>query len=173
MKRILIYVGIFIAVVMIFFLGLYTNGDIGIQKVNIEKDARSSQSIPDEWQVAKDTTNIMSAMIFYDEKLNDHTFSIYVNSPGISFGYFFRRGGTTGASITDGIAEFYIDGYNERAFISLNRHQVSKVEIDNGISVEIVEIESTKLFAFILPLDIGSVTIYDINGNVVESQREW
>lgn len=162
------YVGAMVAIVIISFLALYLNNDIGINKANIEKDARGSQRISNEWQVAKDTTKIMSAMIFYDESLSNHTFSIYVNRPGLSFGYFFRGGG----SMMEGVTEFYINGYNERAFISMNKRQVSKVEIDNGNSIEIIEFESREPFVFILPVNIGSVTFYDINGNVVESQRQ-
>ena len=171
MKKMLKYAGMFVAVAITIILALYFCNDIGIYKLNIEKDARSSQKISDHWQVAKDTTDIMSAMIFYDESLNDHIFSIYVNRPGLSFGYFFRHGGATG-EIAEGIAEFYTNGYNERAFISMNRQQVSKVELNNGNSIEIIEIDSTKPFAFILPVNVGSVTIYDINGNLVESQRQ-
>ena len=167
MEKVFKYVGAFVAVVIISFLILYSNNDIGINKVNIEKHARISQKISDDWQVVKDTTELMSAMVFYNENLSNHTFSIYVNRPGLSFGYFFRGGGSMG----EGIKEFYINGYNERAFISMNRQQVCKVEIDNGNSIKIIEIESTKPFAFILPVNIGSVTIYDINGNVIESQK--
>ena len=117
MEKVFKYVGVFVAVVIISFLVLYSNNDIGINKVNIEKDARSSQKISDDWQVVKDTTELMSAMVFYNERLSNHIYSIYVNRPGPSFGYFFRDGG----SIGEGIIEFYINGYNERAFISMNR----------------------------------------------------
>jgi len=149
MEKVFKYVGVFVAVVMISFLVLYSNNDIGINKVNIEKDARSSQKISDDWQVVKDTTELISAMVFYNERLSNHIYSIYVNRPGPSFGYFFRDGG----SIGEGIIEFYINGYNERAFISMNRQQISKVVIDNGNSIKIIEIESTKPFAFILPVN--------------------
>lgn len=171
MKKVFKCASVIVGIVSIIILLLYFNNDIGITKLNIEKDARNSQKISDDWQVAKDTTETMSAMLFYDESHKEHTFSIYVNRHSLPPGYFFKGGGATGV-IAEGIAEFYINGYNERAFISMNKQQVSKVEINNGNSVQTIEIESTKPFAFILPVNIGSVTIYDINGNIIESQQQ-
>ena len=168
MEKMLKYAGVFVAFIIISVLALYLNNDIGINKANIEKDARKSQKISDNWQVVKDTTEIMSAMIFYDESLSNHTFSVYVNRPGLSLGYFFLGGG----SLQEGITEFFIDGYSERAFISMNNQHVRKVEIGNGNSIKKIEIDSTKPFAFILPANIGAVTIYDINDNVVKFQRQ-
>ncbi|MGI6563652.1 MAG: hypothetical protein ACOX3Q_14030 [Clostridia bacterium] len=168
MKNTIKYIGAFIVVILIAVCFLYFNNNIGISKSNIEKDARYSHKIKDTWDVAKDTTESMSAMIFYSEDFADHTFSIYVNRPGLSFGYFFRGGG----SVTETekyIAEIYIEGFNERAFVSMNKQQVSKVEIDDGNEVQTIKIDSEKPFALILPANAGNVTIYDINGNIVES----
>lgn len=163
---------LFVSLILIGFFMLYMNNDIGTYKSNIEKDARASHQIPDDCKVAKQTTDTMSAMLFYNEDFSDNSFSIYVNRDGLSFGYFFRGGGSIG-SINDGIAELHIDGYNERAFISMNRKQVNKVEVDNGQVVEIIEIDSTKPFVFILPTNAGVVRIYDINNNLVTSTEEW
>lgn len=168
MKKLIKYLGSFILVILISVCFLYLNNDIGISRSNIEKDARYSHKIKDTWDVAKDTTESMSAMIFYSEDFSDHTFSIYVNRPGLSFGYFFRGGGSV-IETERYIAEIYIEGYNERAFVSMNRQQVSKVEIDDGNEVQTIEIDSEKPFVFILPNNVGSLTIYDINGNIVES----
>ncbi len=171
MKRALKYIDLFVVAIVIVFLILFFNNGIGTYKSNIEKDARLSQKISNDWQVAKQTTETMSAMIFYDESLSNYTFSIYVNRKGLSFGYFFRGGGPIGA-IMERIAEFHMDGYNERAYISMNKQQVSEVEIDNGQTTETIKIDSAKPFAFILPFNAGAVTLYDINGNIVESIRE-
>lgn len=110
----------------------------------------------------------MSAMIFYFDDLADHIYSIYVNRPGLSFGYFFRGGGSI-IETERYIAEIHIEGYNERAFISMNKQQVSKVEIDDGNEIQTIKIDSEKPFVFIVPNNVGSLTIYDINGNIVES----
>lgn len=168
MKKVMKCTGAIVAIILIAVLVLYFNNDIGISKANIEKDARASQKITDDWQVAKETTETISAMIFYSDDLDDHTYSIYVNRPGLSFGYFFRGGGSV-SETEQGVAEFYIEGYNESAFVSMNKQQVSRVEIDNGNSIKTIEIDSEKPFAFILPINAGSVTIYDISGNIIES----
>ena len=41
-------------------------------------------------------------------------------------------------------------------------------KLDNGIYVEITEIDSSKPFAIVLPMNAGSITFYDINGKAVE-----
>jgi hypothetical protein len=171
MKKITKYIGMFIAVILIAILVLYSSGDIGITKANIEKDARVSQKISDDWQGAKATTGTMSAMLFYSDDLEDHIFSIYVNRPGLSFGYFFREGGSILETQED-IEEILIEGYNERAFLSMNKQQVSKVEIGNGNNIKVMEIDSEKPFAFIVPTNVGSINIYDINGNIIKSIRQ-
>ncbi|NOH15463.1 hypothetical protein HMJ28_03525 [Clostridium cochlearium] len=160
------HIGLFVAIIVIVFSISFFNNYIGTCKSNIEKDARISQKISDDWQVAKQTTETMSAMIFYDENLSDYTFSIYVKPKGLSLGYFFKYGGSTG-SIMESIAEVHMNGYNERAYISMNKQQLSKVEIGNGKNTEIIKIDSRKPFALILSVNIGVATFYDINNNVV------
>ena len=58
MEKVLKCAGVFVSVVVISFLALYFNNDIGINKSNIEKDARISHKISDNWQVEKYTRNI-------------------------------------------------------------------------------------------------------------------
>ncbi|WP_312812293.1 hypothetical protein [Sedimentibacter sp.] len=168
MKRTVKYLSVFIVVTIVAVCFLYFNGNIGINKSNIEKDARNSHKIKDNWQVAKDTTETISAMIFYSDDLADHTFSIYVNRPGFSFGYFFRAGGST-IETEKYVAEIQIEGYNERAFVSMNNPQVSKIEIDDGNDVKTIKVDSENPFVVILPNNAGTVTIYDIGGNIIES----
>lgn len=168
MRNILKYVGGFAGVIVIILILLYFNNDIGTYKSNIEKDARVSQKIPTDWGVCKDATETMVSMLFYDNSLENHTFSIYVNRKGLSYGYFFRGGDSLGIGM-DEIIEFNIEGYNESVYMSMNKQQISKVDIDNGNTIETIDIDSTKPFTLILPVNAGFVTIYDINGNIVES----
>ncbi|MEG2290715.1 MAG: hypothetical protein RSA29_14745 [Clostridium sp.] len=168
MKKIIKLTGVVLAVILVSVLFLYFNNDIGISQSSIESDARKSQKIVKDWQVAKDTSDTMSAMIFYPEDKYDYTFSIYVNRLGISFGYFFRGGGNI-AEVERYIVEFSIEGYNERAFISLNNQQVERLEINDGNSTQMIKIDSSKPFVFVLPKNIGSITFIDINGNAVET----
>ena len=69
--------------------------------------------------------------------------------------------------------EKYITGIQvytgmDRAFASTNTFQVERLEIDDGNSVEIVEIDSGRPFAIILSDHAGEITFYDTEGNPVE-----
>ena len=101
----------------------------------------------------------------------DHTFSVYVNRPGLSFGYFFRGGGDI-VEVDDYIAEFVVEGNNERAFISMNTQNIVRLEVDDGNGIQVIDIDSGKPFAIVLPLNVGNICFYDTNGNVVEYLRQ-
>lgn len=168
MKSILKYLGIFLGILMIMFVILYFNNDIGINKTNIEREALISQKIPTDWEVCKDETESLVSMLFYDNKLENHIFSIYVNRKGLSFGYFFREGGSLGGML-DNVVEFNIEGFNEKIYMSTNKNEVCKIELNDGNTIKVIDIDSTKPFTVILPINLGMVTIYDVNGNIVES----
>ena len=67
---------------------------IGTSAANLESDIRNLQKIPEDWIVEGDVSDTMAAYISYPQDRSDHTFSVYVNRPGLSFGYFFRGGGS-------------------------------------------------------------------------------
>ncbi len=168
MKKRFLKIVIGIVFVCILFVGfLYANNDIGMTSTNLETDIRSSQKIKDDWTLDGSVSNTMAAYISYSQDMSDHTFSVYVNRPGLSFGYFFRGGGTL-SGIQRGIVEFTVEGYNERAFISMNQQQVQQLEIDDGNTIQVVDIDSNKPFAIVLPINAGNITFYDVNRNTVE-----
>ncbi len=172
MKKILpkILLGIALACA-VFFSFLYTNNDIGKTANSLEADIRLSQKISDDWNVDGSTSDTMAAFISYPQDKTDHTFSVYVNRPGLSFGYFFRGGGDI-VEVDDYIAEFVVEGYNERAFVSMNTQNVIRLEVDDGNSVRVIDIDNGKPFAIVLPLNAGNICFYDANGNVVEYLRQ-
>lgn len=140
---------------------------IGTPKSKLESDIRSSQKIKDDWTVEGVASNTMAAYISYPEDQSDNIFSVYVNHPGLSYGYFFRGGGgISGAE--EYIAEYTIEGYNERAFISMNKQRVDRLEIDDGNSISVIDIDSNKPFTIILPVDAGAIIFYDVYENAVE-----
>ena len=144
MKKRFLKIVIGIVFVCILFVGyLYANNDIGMTSTNLEADIRSSQ------------------------KIKDDAFSVYVKHPGLSFGYFFRGGGNL-SEVQRGIAEFTVEGYNERAFISMNQQQVQQLEIDDGNAIQVIDIDSNKPFVIVLPINAGKITFYDVNRNTVE-----
>lgn len=168
MKKIVLKTVIGILLACSLFVGfLYVSSDIGIASGNLETDIRSSQKIKEDWAVDGSVSDTMAAYISYPQDMSDHTFSVYVNRPGLSFGYFFRGGGTL-SGIQRGIVEFTVEGYNERAFISMNQQQVQQLEIDDGNTIQVVDIDRNKPFAIVLPINAGNITFYDVNRNTVE-----
>ena len=157
-----------ILLVCVLLLGfLYMDDDIGTSAANLESDIRNLQKIPEDWIVEGDVSDTMAAYISYPQDRSDHTFSVYVNRPGLSFGYFFRAGGKL-SEIQEGIAEFTTEGANERALISMNQQQVQQLQIDDGRAIQVIDIDSDQPFAIVLPINAGSITFYDVNGNAVE-----
>ena len=168
MKKMVLKTVIGILLACSLFVGfLYISSDIGIASGNLETDIRSSQKIKEDWAIDGSVSDTMAAYISYPQDMSDHTFSVYVNRPGLSFGYFFRGGGTL-SGIQKGIVEFTVEGYNERAFISMNQQQVQQLEIDDGNTIQVVDIDSNKPFAIVLPINAGNITFYDVNRNTVE-----
>lgn len=112
----------------------------------------------------------MAAYISYPENKSDHTFSVYINAPGLSFGYFFCGGGTI--SSEKSIAAYTIEGYSEKAYISMNEENVERLEIADGQSRQVVEVDSNKPFALVLPGNAGTVTFYDVDGKTVNFSEQ-
>ena len=172
MKKRFLKIVIGIVFVCVLFVGfLYANNDIGMTSTNLEADIRSSQKIKDDWTLEGSVSNTMAAYISYPQDMSDHTFSVYVNRPGLSFGYFFRGGGDI-VEVDDYIAEFVVEGNNERAFISMNTQNIVRLEVDDGNGIQVIDIDSGKPFAIVLPLNVGNICFYDTNGNVVEYLRQ-
>ena len=93
--------------------------------------------------------------------------TIRLNRPGLSFGYFFCGGG----NLSSVDKEILACTVKEQAFISMNRQQAARAEIDDGNEVQVLDIDSRKPFAIVLPVNAGSITFYDVNGNTVLYQR--
>lgn len=168
MKNRFLKIVIGIVFVCILFVGyLYANNDIGVTSTNLEADIRSSQKIKDDWTLDGSVSNTMAAYISYPQDKSDHAFSVYVKHPGLSFGYFFRGGGNL-SEVQRGIVEFTVEGYNERAFISMNQQHVQQLEIDDGNTIQVIDIDSNKPFVMVLSVNAGNITFYDVNRNTVE-----
>lgn len=150
---------------------LYVNNNIGKTANSLEADIRQSQKVSDDWTVDGSISDTMAAFISYPQDKTGHSFSVYVNRPGLSFGYFFRGGGNI-VAVDNSIAEFVVEGYTERAFISMNIPNVAQLEIDDGNDVQVIDIDSSKPFAIVLPLNAGNICFYDTNGNIVEYLRQ-
>ena len=149
----------------VFFGCYYLTNYIGVQRSKLEADIRLQQKIESDWTVDGTASNMMAAFISYPDDMSDHTCSVYIKRELPSLGYFFRAGGVFLEQ--RGIAEYTLDGYDERAFISMNKWQVERLEIDNGNSIKVIDIDSDKPFAIVLPVNAGAITFYDVDGNTV------
>lgn len=166
-KRVISIAAILVAVVLVLGVVLAANHEIGLTKGKLEQDMRQSQNIGDEWSVAGVAGSHMAAFVAYPDTKDDHVFSIYVNRPGLSFGYFFRGGGTL-SEIDRSIIEVQLEGCKEHAYLSMNHAGVVRVELDNGNNVQTVELQPDEPFVMVVPNNAGTVTFYDANDAVVE-----
>ena len=156
------------AVLLIGFMEL--RGDIGVSASKLEADVRRGQHIDSSWVTEGEVSEEMAAYISYPPDRTDHTYSIYVNRPGWSFGYFFRCGGDL-VETEKYITEYRLDGYNERVFISMNQQKAAYYTYDGADSMQTAELDSTKPFAFVLPVGAGNVVFYDEAGTVLETNQ--
>lgn len=148
-------------------IGVRNNSDdIGVEKDEIEADARFQLSIPETWSVQIETGDVLSAMIFYPSDSSDAIYHIYLKREG-TVGYFPRATGKL-VSVKNGITRFYLDGYSEFAYISLNKIGICRLEIDDGDCITTIDLDRTKPFALILPSNSGNVYFYNEAGEIVQ-----
>lgn len=157
-------IGILTTFFLVFIL-LISQGNIGVSKANIEKEARKAHKIPEDWITAKDVNNYLGALLFYSEDLSNFTFSIYTNNEGLSFGYFYCLGGGIPES-SEGISKITSNGHGDM-FLSLNNVKVSRIEINDGENIKEILIEDTKPFVVIIPENSREIKFYDIDGNSI------
>lgn len=161
LKKLLCVIAAVIVGVFGFFF-IYNN--VGVSAEKLEADARESQRIDEDWAVSKSVSDKIAAMVFYPESLDEHTFSVYVKDIGLSYGYFFKAGGAI--FMDDYVAEFSFN--NSKAYLSMNKINISKIEVVYHDKTKIVEIDSEKPFAFALPDGAIRANFYDANGNTAE-----
>ncbi len=152
------------AVVISVFGFFFVRDNVGVSAEKLETDARKSQQINGDWLVSESCSDKIAAMVFYPESLDEHTFSVYVKGTGISYGYFFKAGGSI--FMDDYVVEFRFN--DAAAYLSMNKINISKIEVVYPDKTEIVEIDSEKPFAFALPDNAVRVDFYDTDGNIAE-----
>lgn len=57
-------------------------------------------------------------------------------------------------------------------FIREHTQNIVRLEVDDGNGIQVIDIDSGKPFAIVLPLNVGNICFYDTNGNVVEYLRQ-
>ena len=156
---------------VIVIIGLFATHNIGIAESRIEQDIRKNSHIDTSWKITGEASDTFAAYIFYPEDQSDYSFSVYVNRPGISFGYFFRGGGSI-SGVDRKIVKFVVENYAECAYLSMNREGVTLLEIDDGNTVKRIQLNPKEPFAVVLPINAGTITFSDENGNVIEYLEE-
>lgn len=146
---------------------LFTKCCLGVSKKDIESNARQFQDVSDNWIITQETTDTVSAMLFYPEDHSDFIYSIYLNKPGCSFGYFFRIGGTI-SEIENSIVEFSFEGYGEVVYVSMNKEKVNLINIDDGSKIETIKVDDASPFVVIMPYNAGNVSFHDSDGKSVD-----
>ncbi len=164
MKKLLCIIAAAAILVFGFF---FVRDNIGVSQEKLEADARESQQINENWLVSKSVSDEIAVMLFYPETLDDHVFSVYSKSDDLSFGYFFKAGG--GIYTDDCVAEFCFN--NTFAYCSMNKIEISEIEVFYHERSEIIKIDSEKPFAFALPDGAITARFYDLHGNEAEIIR--
>ena len=145
---------------------------IGVPKAKLEKDARKSHKIEDTFHTAKAIDENIGAFLFYDENLEDFTFSIYVKGDAPSLGYFYRNGGGL-PGIFYNIQQFDFDGKSS-VLMSLNKLKIAKIKLDLGSNAtEVIKVDPLKPFSIIIPENTYEFYLYDSNDKLIPLEDKF
>lgn len=167
MKKQTVVIVSVVAVAVLLCLSFFV---VGVTKSKLEADARASQKIDSSWQVSTAVADTMGALLFYNEDRTEHRYLMYLNKPGFSFGYFFRRIGTS-PEVTEGIKGFSEEG--GMTLFSMNKVGAVRAErtfVDSATPTETYELEPGKPFALVFANtggDGGSIGIYNASGESI------
>lgn len=169
MKKVVVQRILFFVVLFAYLVGfLYIFDCFGVPASRLEADVRVTRHLDEEWIVDGSVGDRMAAFICYTPDQSDYTTSIYVKRPGLSFGYFFCRGGTIHLGLNgETIMEYTKEQNNEKAYLSMNEQNVVKMEFEEESGLQVVEIDPDKPFVLVLPDTAGNVTFYDAAGQSV------
>lgn len=158
------FLGILVIVLLAFVI-IWNANIIGVAAGSLEKDAREEQNIAGDWEMAQAVNDDLCAMLFYDAETRDYKYSIYMKKEGAAYGYFFSQGGSD-TYIGEGVRGMVFDDKGI-ALLSMNEDKVCKIEIDDGVTEKTIEIDPTKPFVVVIPINSGEITMYDSLGDVV------
>ena len=154
-----ILVIILLAVLIIMNLGI-----VGVSQNRLEQAARKEQNISSDWQMVQDVNEDMCIMLFYNEAKSDCRYSVYETHDGISYGYFFIDGGVDGFMIDSARSMVYED--SGIVLLSMNRDKVCRIEVESA-ATGTIQVDPSKPFAVLLPVNCGEITMYDAQGEIV------
>ncbi len=171
---------VLIAILVLFViwaaLFIYSNPVIGIRAENVEQHAREQWTergyLDADWQVAKAMNDTVGVFLFYDTDTARFAYTVYENYPEwYSFGYFGQglseyRSYQETNFVADTI-QGYLNYGNDAIMLSMNKPQIARIEYGaEGSTRTVIEVDPDKPFVAILPLDYGTITLYDRAGNI-------
>ncbi|MCI9338248.1 MAG: hypothetical protein HFH93_12060 [Lachnospiraceae bacterium] len=154
-----------VLIILLAFLIIWQAGIFGVSKDRLEQDARQKQHVAGSWEMAQAVDDNICAMLFYDEDKGNYAYSIYLTKGGLSYGYFYRQGGTD-AYMEEGVKGLVFEDKGI-ALLSLNEDKVCKIVVDNNVEERTIQVDSDQPFAIVLPIDCSAITMYDAQENVV------
>lgn len=154
-----------VLIILLAFLIIWQAGIFGVSKSRLEQDAREKQGVEKGWEMAQAVNEDMCAMLFYDEEKENYAYTIYLTKNGLSYGYFYRQGGTD-AYMEEGVKGVVFEDKGI-ALLSLNEDKVCKIVVDDSVKQETIQVDSEEPFAIVLPIECGAITMYDAQENVV------
>lgn len=154
-----------VMIILLAFLIVWQADILGVSASRLEQDARENQDIQSDWKMAQDVNEEMCAMIFYDEEKEECAYSIYLSREGVSFGYFYRQGGSD-PYMADSVKGVVFEDKGI-ALLSLNQDGVCKIVADSSGSEKVITVDPEEPFAVVLPVDCGAITMYDAQENIV------
>ena len=166
----IIFFGAVTFILIIALSWMLSSGKVGLFAAQLEVSARKTQQVDATWQSIKSEEGSLAAFLFYNEAKDDYTYSIYINRPGLSFGYFFRAGGfdsLIGESVL--VAACPIGDDTAYSLLSTNTGKVARIDVGTGDEDTQIELDPEAPFALALPAgtDIDTVSLYDKDGQLV------
>lgn len=163
-EKIPVLVGL-VLIILLAFLIVWQADILGVSKSGLEQDAREKQGVDSSWEMAQDVNEDICAMLFYDEDRKGYSYSIYLTREGLSYGYFYRQGGTD-AYMEEGVKGVVFEDKGI-ALLSLNEDKVCKIVVDNNAADNVIQVDPAEPFAVVLPIDCCAITMYDEQDNIV------
>lgn len=154
-----------VLIILLAFLIIWNADILGVAAGRLEQDARERQKIQNNWDVVQAVNEEMGALLFYDEEKQEYAYSIYLSREGMSYGYFYRQGGSD-EYMAEGVKGIVFEDKGI-ALLSLNEDKVSKVVVDNHVTREVMQVDPSEPFAIVLPADCGEIMLYDAQDNIV------
>lgn len=141
-------------------------GVLGVRPLRVSTDAQKNLKIEQSWWSREDSNARLSAGVFYDyDNAPLHgTWYYYVNRPGFSFGYFFRKSGKL--TRDEGICRVDCGSYGT-AYVSLNARQVAKIVRDDGTKPKTQKISPYHPFVVVSQKHDCAFRFYDEKGREV------